>query len=142
MIINEEIQKLLDRFKTYLKTAQLELRLQNQPSSLDQQLVNAGKIFYSLQSCKTTDLLDLIDQQFSDLRCDTCERSKEITLQKFDKFIFTMESVFNNIDCLILRCIDTIISGEIAVKNRNAKSQSVSLESVKNAQVLCDIINQ
>lgn len=142
--INTKMRDLLIKLNSELKRANLESQLQNQPTNLSNQFINGLNILHSIQLAEKTDILNLIDQKFLDAQCDTLVKSKEVVIQKLNELESIMDSIFSNIDCLIIKSVDIIISAQTILQKINYNHHcynNVSLQTLKNGRVLYDLIN-
>lgn len=144
MTINTEMRDLLIKLNSELKRANLESQLQNQQSNLNHQFLNGINTLHSIRFAEKTNLLNLIDRKFLDAQCDTLEKSKKVVIQKLNELESIMGSIFNNIDCLMLKSVHIIISAQAIVQKLNYNyhfHNGISLQTLKNSLVLYDLIN-
>lgn len=140
-VVGQDVQDLKISFNDSLKKnvgPDASKVLSDKAPTLDQELLSAASTFFSMKDSKKTDLLNQINKQFTNVQINDEKQAREIATKKFDKLQSIMKTVLDNIDCLVLRVVDTIENAKHSMTC--LKNDDNSYIYVKNGQVLCDIV--
>lgn len=118
-----------------IQNSNVKRELENTASSLDAEFVDVFEIFASLMLYEGTDLLNMVDEQFAEAQCPSLEVSREIITKKFSTLTEIIDKIFGCIVCIVLTIINLVVNSKI---QQNAES----LQTMKNIQILYEIISQ
>lgn len=136
-VILEKIVLLITPILQQIENSDIQQKLENTSSNLDAEFINSIKLFFSLVLYEGTDILTLVDEQFTDAQCTSIAISREIIQRKFSLLNKIIEKILSRILCIILMIIDLIINSKISLQTNVQR-----LELIKNIQLLYDIISQ